>query len=500
MEDLIQETINDTYLDMIIDGVMGQEKYDIRVRKNFSTACWSYKDETHVIFIGEDILKQIAEDNTLDTSYYISSFLYHEVSHAVNTIKDLSSVTEALGSFKIPFSIFNLAEDARIEHLMREKTERKFLWSDYETIENPISAVQALFNIIQSDGKYESDMENFESVFNYYLRFTLAKNSYEVVEILTEWMEEFPETENQCEDLKDQQGEDGNPSDELSLTDLMESAFLQASEERFAQAMKDSISVKSSDDGAKESESVESATGTGELNSISIESSSTASMLYGYKDWDIEKSKDLSLMLENVFSSKKGFVNSKKQSKRLNTKAFRPYSYTNKRYKRQEISRQDKKNISIVVDCSGSMHGQAIDNMKIVLGVFNELCKSGYVDVTMHLSGVRNRDAIHETFKFPVTDNVIGCIPARYGAEGLESCIRNNMPSLKNSDFVFVLTDGDICDTPINKEDLHAQGIYTTGIFIGAYEACYLNRWFDKGIAVLKVEDCVDELVSHLSV
>lgn len=205
----------------------------------------------------------------------------------------------------------------------------------------------------------------------------------------------------------------------------------------------------------------------------------------------------MSELFSSVFESKLGYINTKSKSDKLNKKAFRPYAHTTKFYQELQVEYPSAKKVTLVLDCSGSMNS-SMSKMQIVIGVFNELAKARHLEGNIILSGVKHGTAIHETFKFPIENSVIGSFRAAYGAEGLNAAMSSNMSLLEESDYVFVLTDGRISDEPINREESHLKGIYTIGIYIGDPDRCQLNEWFDKGIAVKTVEDCADELVSYL--
>lgn len=499
MKNLIKKIINDAYLDIIIDGHVDKSPYDIRIKDNFNTACWIFKNNRHIIFIGDKILADTTKQEKIE--HYISSYLYHEVSHSLETDRDLISINNMLNAYSIPFSLWNLAEDARIEELMRERTTRDFLWYKYEDLEKPISPVEILFHIVQNDGNYKEieESKNLTKVVEFYDKFILSSSSAEVVEILIDWLVEFPSSKEDTQNLQDKleaaQDKNGEPinSGTRALEDLRHSLSFQTSEKEFREAMRESVSLMDDKQAPSDQTDIE-------LNTVSISSCSNAKVISNdIDDWDETKAKSLSENFLYAFSEKKRYKVTKKRSRNINKKAFKKGSYTNKLYRKQDAIRTTKKELIMILDCSGSMHGFPIDNMKIVIGVFNELVKIGHINAKIILSGVSNsNEAIHETFQMPLTYETIAKFSAKYNSEGIESAMKANQELLKSADNVFVLTDGNIWDEPIQKETYHLAGIYTVGIYIGSIECCNLNIWFDKGVAVERIEDCVDELVSHL--
>lgn len=507
----IKDTIEDAYLDMCLDEVVDDEPYQIRIKKEFDTACWTYKDK-HIIFVGDTILHKLDNGKNIEdvSEYdeYIASYLYHEVGHSLFTTRDLKTINYALNTNKIPFSIFNLAEDARIEHLMRVKTSRLFNWTQYEKEIPPISPLEILFYIVQQDGSLEGvpETDDAQKVIVYYERFCKALDSIEVVEILIEWAQDF-EMQDDAQQLQDKLEEDesGDADDSSesegasdksksirALEDLKHTLELE-DDEAFEAAINESDDIQ--DD---EPEATMPGSEKGELNSTFV-SEHTNGVISSEDSayWDSQKAQILSEKFLPIFKEKTGYKVSRRPSRKMNTKAFRPFSCTDKYYKRQTREQNSTKTITIMLDCSGSMY-RAIIDMRVVIGVFNELAKMHKIEGNIILSAIDQGIAKCETYKFPVEDEVIGKFSADYSGEGIELNMKNNISFLQESDHIFVLTDGHITDNKIEKEFYNSKGLFTTGIYIGNPEDCYLNNWFDKGIAVETVEDCVDSLVSHL--
>lgn len=508
----IEEIVEDVYLDMCLDELIASEPYQIRLRKEFDTASWCYKGGMHYIFIGDKVLETLISKG--DEAEYLSSFLHHEVSHSLYTERDLVHVSKVLKSYKIPFSLFNFAEDARIEDLMRKKSSRKFNWSILEATFKPVSPIDELFYIIQHDGDCALEAsESSDKVATFHRYFCEAKTSYDVIELLVEWMKEFPDTQEETEDLKDKlgdsdksedddrsgdsRGESGEPKPSRnSLEDLLNSIKLLEDNEAFEDAMKSSRALVGGED---QDEEVESEIESGAIcSSVPVLECSNAKVSFPDSlEWDTLEAVEQAEKFKSIFVSKKGHIKTKRSSKHINKKAFRIGSTTNKYFRRKENERITPKKVTLILDCSGSMQ-MTMKNMRIVIGTFNELAKEGYVSGNIILTGVRSRRAIYETFTLPVEDSVIGTFRAFYEAEGIESGIKNNISLVKESDYVFVLTDGDIYDEPIQKEEYHIHGIYTIGIYIGNPDRCNLNKWFDKGIALERVQDCIDEIASYI--
>ena len=107
------------------------EPYEFRFHPTFPTACWRWdkKEEKHKILIG---LGNGLKERFKEDIEYMLSFGYHEVSHSLHTTRDLKKLNERLKKEGIPFPLYNLFEDARIEHLFRKRFKRPFRWKTWE--------------------------------------------------------------------------------------------------------------------------------------------------------------------------------------------------------------------------------------------------------------------------------------------------------------------------------------------------------------------------------
>lgn len=494
--------LNDAYLDLVFEDALDPDyEYDIRIRPGYSTACWTFKDK-HIVFVGDEVFEKAVEDK-----YYLASYLVHEVGHSLYTERDLKAVNVALKTEKIPFKMLNLAEDARIEVRMARLLERLFKWAEYERLDTPIAPVQILFYIIQHDGDVDvKDIEHGARVMEYYHRFIAQESTWELIPILKEWMEEFPSTEEDCKNMSDPDGGEGDPdggdsygsssgSEPKRLEDLLESMELAENAEALAEALEESVSIDADSNEGTPSGEVGDYTEEA-LNTTAIAEHTNGKLsIAGGAPWRVELAHRYADELEPLFQEKSIKRASKRASKNINMDAFMPYNYSYKFFMQEKYMRNTSKKFAVILDTSGSMYS-CMPDMQVVIGTLNELSLRGCIEGHVILSGVIGKKAIYETYEFPIDENIITSFQARYSAEGLSGALRNNMEILSQADHVFVLTDGDIVDEPIDKDQLHKLGVYTTGIYIGrpTYEAS-MSRWFDESVVALNLESCIDTIV-----
>jgi len=219
-EELIKKETNEAYLDALIEGILDKIPYTVRVRKNYRTACWTFRNGRHYIFVGDALHRMLGRALQRGDEEYIHSFFQHELGHSLFTERDLRSLDQALKSEGIPFRLYNLFEDARIEERMRQITGRLFGWSRFEKIGVSDKPGALLFAIIQQDGDTTGleDSAIFERVYDYYMRAVSASDSWALIPIIKEWLEEFgaKSAETLKEDIREAQEAAGDENEDGS--------------------------------------------------------------------------------------------------------------------------------------------------------------------------------------------------------------------------------------------------------------------------------------------
>lgn len=225
-----------------------------------------------------------------------------------------------------------------------------------------------------------------------------------------------------------------------------------------------------------------------------VEEFSNAPLLkYGshYKEeYDRKEVARLLPIFERFLKNKSQNVSTTRPSKRMSTRNV--MLDRDKIYKRKDEIVKGEKKISIVVDCSGSM-GRVMRDMRVVIAIINELAFKGKVSGNIILSGLEG----YETLKMPMNRDDIESISGFSGSEGLALTMKENLQLLKQSDYVFCLTDGDICDEPVDKKLLAKHNVRPIGIYIGQ-EAKNLKEWFDRYVNRENAKYTVDEMARKI--
>lgn len=483
----LKQIIKNEHIEMLVNGLVPKEPIHISIKRDFDTACWNFNEQLnkHSIYVGENILKSAVRVGTEGIEYYATSYLHHEMSHSLYTFRDLKFLNEMLKRDKIPFKLLNLFEDARIENIWRKKTNRLFKWAEYEelpTINEDSTATYLLFVLIQNEGKFDCEIEKLLKVKEYYSMILECKETMELYSILLDWIEEFPETN---EDL-DQMEKDGY----LSNNDLSISVKLQSDEKVAEQMDENTEDVIGSSPYKSKNENVEV------FSNIEYDYSTTLtdSIFDESYSYEFEKSLGNKLIpiMQKIFKTKHKKISQSNATNKLNTRNFLNSRF-DKLYKKKIVESKDKKRINLMIDCSGSMNGSPIKNARTFCYILNEFAKNGYIDGYLILTGGNSN--IHQclTMKFPINNNDISHIIAKSGAEGLERTIHKTKKLIVNSDWTFVLTDGNITDNAIKTKDLPLFGMY-----VGEPESCELDKWFSKYIARNTLDELIQVLINKL--
>lgn len=436
----------------------------IRIRKNFGTACWSWTPP-HSIYIGDGILKNphvMPGLSKKEQAEYFQSFYRHEVGHARFTEKDLKAVSEDLKKLKCPFSLLNLFEDARIEHLMRADF-GPFNWLKFEKPEKKIrtssniAATTIFFAIIQAEGDEQLVEESIKlhvdylEVLEFYQRALEVASTKELYPMLVEWIQRF-----------------GVPPEDKN-SDLAQGAAIQA------------------DPSLKEKIDADAYKGQTPQDDDSADPSIAPNLT------EMQEASKVAEALYPLFKKKVGRVGS--QTPARARFSARHEIVGRAPFRKKEVLSKARKTVELFIDCSGSMEGTPIHNARILGAALSLLAESGHVKGNATLCGVFPL----RTYSLPLTASQLKSIQAVSPVEGLEPALKQRLKSCTDADLVLLFTDGRITDVPINKANLHARGIYTWGLYVGDYtDTSELFRYFDKVACRSSIAGLVDAIISQI--
>lgn len=149
----IKEILKKAKTDAFFMDMLPKEQVDIEISTAVETACWSFIPP-HRIVVGNVTHNSKRSDN------YIQSLLWHELSHARWTERDFEKKKRVLMDKKVPFKLYNLFEDARIEHLFREKTGKKFNWIQDIPNKEATTPVEIFYSFVNNEGVCKKEETN----------------------------------------------------------------------------------------------------------------------------------------------------------------------------------------------------------------------------------------------------------------------------------------------------------------------------------------------------
>lgn len=492
----LKNDINKAYIELLIDGHMDKDKVDFRIKPDFNTASWSWTPP-HTIVVGDKILENT--DVAHNTSYYVGSFVNHEVAHSRFTERNIQSFDKELKRRNLKFQLWNIFEDARIEHLWREETSRNFKWLEYEPAVIQSDSISTLNAIVQADGNTGVSIEkNAERVANYYYpKIISAKHSWDLIPIMEEWKKEYGDNlddENHLPDENEPKDEKDNQISSSRGQDMKFALHFSQNPDYQKEFLKGTVGISSEEPAGPKKESAEA-------GSCRIDSASKGSLISRHSsDYILRAIKEAGNLIssfEPLFRVTKGYSTSMSPQKRLNMKGIARGSI-DRPFRKKTEEHPGQKDVVLILDLSGSMCGRSESAAATIIALFSRLSTKGLVKGHVILSGVKGQKSYWETYRFPIPDSTISQFRAIYDAEGIQDTIKNNIQMLKKADLVFCLTDGQITDAPIDRDSLSKQGISITGIYVGDDAHCNLSKWFAKGVARATIKEVADELLRKM--
>lgn len=505
-DEFFYEAIQEFKLQSLFFTETVQEVINFRIRQGFHTACWTFKNGQHYVFLGTGILRSKSPHVALLTpdtgKEYLLKFLAHEYAHALYTVRKAESFVRRLKRAGIPFSLWNLFEDCRIEDFKRNRNNFSFEWLNFETLPSRVSPTSLFFSIIQAEGdiaKVRDELDKkgdtygtslLSRVRSYSDRALKCLGSTDLYPLLKEWLAEFPAPPDA----------DDAPGD--GLQDLALSYELMSNAAQFDAFLEESI------DADEPLESVEDAPEAPPgLQNLTPDMKERSFNSYDFiercpadqhgVDWTrvSQIAETLKKVLSDTRSKRFSEVPSKRFNARRDLLGLSPYRHDPK-------DPRPFLNVMLFVDCSGSMKGFPMKEAKILLAALSLLAQRNRLAGYLVLSASSTaRSTHHHRFKFPLSAKELENIHSQMGGEGLEAAMMDpsNLALAAKASKVYVITDAEISDNPISKVTLNQRGISTTGIYVGkSGNPAKMDMYFDSFLIRNSIEEIVQALLETL--
>lgn len=476
-------------LDLLFSPVSFKEPYRLYHKPDVETAYWRppKAGEEHIICVGGNSYKGDQPEG------YAQKLVWHELSHALWTERNLKAVNTELEKIGAQFSLFNLLEDARVEERFRRETQLRFEWTIYEEATRDSDADSLLFRLIQLEGDYDAfyaDMpadvaRKGDDIVGYWERIVACRVTRDLYPILRDWLKQFPNSLG------------FDRQDGLSTSMVLSS-----------------MPISAATDGAtevgepKDPKGVEGGAGKGGT-AHKPDAEVVAGTLAHFLDPESVNAADRidpNAVRKLIDALRRGLISNASGSRYTDTPSRRikpQRAVTGKSpYRVVDDSRRGRagrRKVSMVLDCSGSMY-RAMPGGRMLASAISRLARDGEVEGYLILTkGHYDEGIIHTTLKWPVADATLSEIAADGYIEGLENAIRSNREMLSGHT-TLVYSDGCIEDDPIQPGSLlglNVMGVYCSDAG-GAQGEEGLRQYFQSVIARDTVEDIACSLAQEL--
>lgn len=496
MEKAIIKAAKSVYKKWLLKGYLNGHRYKIMLKRDFETAAWTFRKENGVnvnyIFIGDKTVEMVKDG--VAPEKFVERQTNHELGHSVYTHRNFEAIDRALKRIDAPFELLNVFDDCRMEGRVRDEKDYEFRWPKYRKKKymgfgepEPKWLLNTVRNFEGNDleeamrafmdANFKKGVSELDSLYialrvteYYYPEALKCKTTLDLIPLIKEWVEEFPDDKSSC------QGGGGGNGDIAIAFKLSEDddAF-----EKFMQSCEQIEGYVEQEDENQE-----------DAPSNTVGEHTTANLTDDDLPYDRDLFRKLLPRFERILCDEARSIASTRPSKRLCVRNVLRGS--EKIYKRKEEEAIKHKSITLVYDCSGSMW-QVMQEAKLVAALTNALAKKGLVEGYLILSGTRG----YHTIKFPTSESDIDAIGANGGGEGLQKTFEQTLPLLQKSDLVFCITDGELSDEPIDQRMLRSRGIDVVGMYVGE-QRVNLGRWFSKSIWRKNITSLIDEVVRKI--
>ncbi len=499
--EMVQE-VRRTFLSFQIDELLPQEKYQIMIKPDYPSATWRFHEERHIIVLGEAIFDNMKEKSDyLSESEFLNAFLIHEFSHSIWTERDIEGSCQLLRKELLPFQLYNLFEDIRVEEKMRVHRRRKFNWFHYMAIDTPKNPMMMLFYIMQCEHQHVELIAlkkslpvqqhfNLQQVFSFYKEIIKAEVSHDLIEIMKRWLLEFPTTLVDIESFSTLNDEflDVKPESTKEYLFMNEA-------EHIIDPKGFEVLIEGLEDILEEMKAVSksklSISPLHVKNNSKVLAQKPLPLAFNQKKADLLYKK-----MQKLFFSPSRYQATQIPSKRINVK--RVAQGSQKIFKRREAIKIEKKSITIILDLSGSMF-TVMEDMRLLIHVIDTLAIHHIIECTLILSAVNNNIAINEALSVPLEKGILERIVADYEGEGLSDTMDTHQKLLQESDYVWIFTDGYIGGGLRVKQYYHNLGIKTHAMYIGDDTDStkeQMKIWFDHVVCRSSIEGLAQEVLT----
>lgn len=451
----------------------------------------------------------------------------HEGGHSLYTERDNVKLKELAKKWKIPFHLWNVFEDARIEQKWRLEFrsrfnwERFFLYADEEPPSlrepgEPMNAIALFLDCIHMENSYLKARKWLAAdkdpkilyrgkgkkaygrryLVHWFYKKAISSYGTEALPMwISYWLETFPETRGMEICIGEIHG--GDLTFEPGSGEMPgEAQDADGSEHK---EIPETIKPFSGTGGGPKGSPTKKVAETSEEYHHKGESKVIEPMVlpsYPYffasdrqRTVDFAKADRLIRLFEKFLEGGEGTISSRAPSGKIDFRKF--MRGADDIYIRKGEDPYGVKSISFIMDASGSM-ARACEEGVYLAYVLNELTKRRKIECKqMILSGGPNFSV-----PMPFDPRILNHLITPGGTEGFVRAMKEHEKELVQTDMTIFFTDGNITDEHIVKEHWHRRGVYTVGLFTGdPSRSSQLHQWFDSVLVRNDIEAVADSLV-----
>lgn len=514
----VQQLVMRRHLDLRRGMLADALPYDLRWAEKSQepeAGMWRLNEDTHrhEITLNESLDRYAERHDAL--ARFAMNVYHHEVAHSIFTDPDGREIFRGLraGGLRVPFPLLNLFEDARIEARWRALTGQAFHWTrwllppwegegirrsplcdvtpgqwfhHFVTLEGDDDAIEDTFALVGK--RAPSLVPRVRRVLWYYRRAThlhgvFGGSTAALVPLCRHWVRQFGRSPREMQWLRRMRGIHGDDVSRIlkrarqalrpGLDDELEEIF----EHDIPPSMRRLLRRKShggseSDADGNGDEIWETDCNRGDLD-LSVADAVEASLRRAFEG-GMEKG------VKSIFPKK-----------RFST---RDYIRGSARiYRGRSETPTGQKNLMLMLDCSGSMRGDAALNGLTFLQVINRLHRKGRLRARVFLTYGPNVE-----LKLPFPEEKLLSLASIGSIEGFERCLREHEDAVRWADLVCVYTDGNITDDPIDPGRWKRLRTPAYGLYAG--KDCKkrersLGKWFTRTLARPTLQELITDLV-----
>jgi hypothetical protein len=463
---------------------------DISIDASVPTACWSFESDKHIIKIGtqlDTICNADTKSNDAKMKKFIEVVIRHETEHGLLTCRD-DAVAKELRSESLPFRLWNLFEDVRIEYASatRKRGDGAFRWTNYQDVDAAYSSASALLWAIKTNEAgikkqasayvprwtgtekiLEAGKERFTRllILKFYRRACQALTSQCLIPIVKEWVAIF--------------GEEIDP--------------------KYADAM-----VNGSTDEKSKEKSQPTIAPTG-LDKMKADSEHLEKYEWFKNEQIINKHQ-----ITRIARCMKNIVQSARTTRnRLSCNGTRLHANaamcgSDRAFINRKRS-NGKRSVTMIVDMSGSMRDPwAINGGREFVLAFRELARKQLIDLNLILSCSFSHKCKSYVVKKDDTDKWVNDLYPSGNGEGIMGCMKTHLAKIKASTTTVVFTDSYLRDNDIDTQAYRNMGINAIATYIEPYPSLLnsgrkrMDKHFGRSVIACDANELAQRLMREI--